>query len=173
MSESCCMITNEVVESTCSEVGAYSEEQMASEFERFFKMQPQICEFIVELTKDRDQVMQELALFLSYVVVKTAENATAGEFPPVTQTAIDEAFRESENWIDNLSRVENANIEDSLLSSLEAESEPHLLQYVISEINEALDDGTELTDEQKGEVFFVLKTVISTVSRRPFDAKGQ
>ena len=41
-----------------------------------------------------------------------------------------------------------------------------MLQYVISEINEPLEDGTELDDEEKGEVFFVLKTVISSFSSR-------
>jgi len=30
------MITNDVVEKACSEVGAYTDEQMMSEFDRFF-----------------------------------------------------------------------------------------------------------------------------------------
>jgi hypothetical protein len=39
------------------------------------------------------------------------------------------------------------------------------LQYVIAELNESLDDNIELTDEEKGEVFFILKTVISSLSQ--------
>ena len=60
----------------------------------------------------------------------------------------------------------------SILSSFGADSEPHLLQYVIGEINQILDDGTHLADEQKGEVFFVLKTVISTLLRRSIETES-
>jgi len=41
------------------------------------------------------------------------------------------------------------------------------LQYVISELNEPMEDGAELDDEEKGEVFFVLKTVISSLRSEP------
>jgi hypothetical protein len=51
--------------------------------------------------------------------------------------------------------------------------EPHLIEYVVSELNEPLEDGTVLEDEQKGEVFFVLKTVISSFARRPFGPEEQ
>ena len=37
------------------------------------------------------------------------------------------------------------------------------LNRVISELNEPTEDGVELNDEEKGEVFFVLKTVISSL----------
>jgi hypothetical protein len=40
-----------------------------------------------------------------------------------------------------------------------------LVQYVISELNQPLEDGKVLEDEEKGEVFFVLKTVISSLTR--------
>jgi hypothetical protein len=54
-------------------------------------------------------------------------------------------------------------LQDSIVSSLQKDTEPHLLQYVISELNEPLENGVELNDEEKGEIFFVLKTVIASL----------
>jgi hypothetical protein len=156
------MVTSDAVEQTCANVGEYSEQEMASEFERFFKAQPELCDFIVELTGESDQKIQELSLYLSYMVFKAVERCRE-EMPSVNHLMIEEAFRESERWIEKLNQVENTAVQKTILSSFESESEPFLLQYVIAEINQALEDGTELGDEQKGEIFFVLKTVISTL----------
>ena len=43
------MITSEVVEKACSQVGEYSDETMTEDFERFFREQPAVCDFVVEL----------------------------------------------------------------------------------------------------------------------------
>jgi len=166
------MITSDAVEKACTEVGDYSEQQMASEFERFFKAQPDLCDFIVELTGESDQKIQELSLFLSYMIFKSVEKADPAEVPAVTHSMIENAFRESERWIETINQVEGKDVPSSILSGLGTDSEPHLLQYVISEINQTLNDGSDLADEEKGEVFFVLKTVISTLSRRPFETES-
>jgi hypothetical protein len=158
------MITNESVEVACNEVSEYSEEKMAIEFERFFKTQPDLCEFIAELTTDSDQKIQELSLFLSYMIYKVVEVDRPEEIPAVSHESIEAAFRESEAWIERMNEAENdQDVPASLLSGLEDDTEPNLLQYVISEINEPMEDGTQLADEEKGEVFFVLKTVIASL----------
>ena len=46
------MINADSVEKACSEVGDYSDEKMIHEFDRFFGAQPEICDFVVELTHD-------------------------------------------------------------------------------------------------------------------------
>ena len=49
------MIGVDSVEKACSEVGDYSDEKMVDEFERFFRAQPAICDFVVELTRKRSE----------------------------------------------------------------------------------------------------------------------
>jgi hypothetical protein len=158
------MITSDAVERACAEVGDFTEEQMASEFERFFKAQPELCDFIVELTSESEQRIQELSLFLSYMVLKAVEGGNPSGVPAVSPEKIEAAFKDSETWIERINQAQNPELQTSVLSNLAADTEPFLLQYVISEINQPLDDGTQLADEQKGEVFFVLKTVITTLS---------
>ncbi len=164
------MITDESVEKACSEVGDYSDEKMMGEFDRFFRAQPSICDFIVELTHESGHKIQELSLFLSYMVFKAMEVNQEEPVTTVTADAIEAAYRASESWIERVSQAEGADLQAAITASLQKDTEPHLLQYVISEINEPLEDGTGLNDEEKGEVFFVLKTVIASL--RP-DDKGR
>jgi hypothetical protein len=156
------MISGDSVEKACSAVGEYSDEQMVDEFDRFFRAQPAICDFVVELTHESDMKVQELSLFLSYMIFKTIETDTAVDVTKVTPEVIEAGYRETESWIERFSAVEGNELQASIVSNLQKDDEPHLLQYVISELNEPMEDGTELNDEEKGEVFFVVKTVIES-----------
>ena len=161
------MITGESVEKACSEVGDYTDEQMVAEFDRFFRAQPAICDFIVELTQDSGQQIQELSLFLSYMVFKTMEVGQAGSTDAVKPEEIESAYRDTESWMAHVSEVDGSELQSAIAASLQRDTEPYLLQYIISELNEPLEDGAELNDEEKGEVFFVLKTVISSLGSEP------
>jgi len=139
---------------------------MVGEFDNFFRQQPAVCEFVVELTQESGQKIQELSLFLSYMVFKAATIGETDTVNRVTPEAIELAYHESESWIDRISQADGAELQPAIAASLQADTEPFLLQYVISELNEPLEDGSELNDEQKGEIFFVLKTVISSLESR-------
>jgi hypothetical protein len=153
------MITQDFVEQACSEVDTYSDERMMSEFDGFFREQPALCSFIMELTSESTEQIQELSLFLSYMVFKAVKLGNSNTLAEVTPDRLEKAYRESESWIDLMN-------EDSA-RELPRDSEPHLLQYALSEINQPLEDGSELEDEQKGEVFFLVKTIISSLTRSP------
>ena len=161
------MISGESVDKACSEVAEYTDDHMVGEFDRFFRAQPAVCEFIIELTQGSGQKIQELALFLSYIVFKAIEIEQPGTGVTIEQAAIEAAYHETESWMTQLSQAENAELQSTIAASLNQDTEPFLLQYVISELNEPMEDGTELNDEEKGEVFFVLKTIILSVGQEP------
>jgi hypothetical protein len=154
------MIGVDSVEKACSEVGDYSDEKMVDEFERFFRAQPAICDFVVELTHESGLKVQELSLFLAYMIFKAIETNTENPVAKVTPEVIEAGYRNTESWMERLSGAEGTELQTSIAADLQVETEPHLLQYVMSELNEPMEDGSELNDEEKGEVFFVIKTVI-------------
>ena len=80
----------------------------------------------------------------------------------VTPEIIEAGYRDTESWMERLSMVEGSELQSSVASNLQKDEELFLLQYLISELNEPTEDGTELNDEEKGEVFFVVKTVIES-----------
>ena len=154
------MITSDLVDRACSEVNGYPDDRMMTEFDVFFKEQPSICDFITELTSESSLPIQELSLFLSYMVFKTIKMGQVEALDPVGPENIEAAYKECETWIDRLSQEGDR-------AQIPADPEPYLIQYVISELNQPLEDGKLLEDEEKGEVFFVLKTVISSLTRSP------
>ena len=160
------MITGESVEKACSEVDQYSPEQMVAEFERFFRVQPAVCDFIVEITHESGQKIQELSLFLSYMVFKSSEGSPPGTTQAIKPEDIETAYRSTESWMEGMIAAQQSDLQAAILESLQQETEPYLLQYIISELNEPLEGGVELNDEEKGEVFFVLKTVISSLCNK-------
>jgi hypothetical protein len=161
------MVNGESVEKACAEVGEYGDEQMVSEFDRFFHAQPSICDFIVELTHESSQKIQELSLFLSHMVFKTIEVEETPHRDAVGPEDIEAAYHNTELWMTRVSEAEGVELQSAIAASLEKDTEPYLLQYIISELNEPMEDGAALNDEEKGEVFFVLKTVISTLTAEP------
>ena len=160
------MITNEFLEQACSEVSEYSDDRMLLEFDTFFQEQPAICDFVVEATHDSEPRIQELSLFLAYMICKAVKAGKPDPVHIVTPQMIETAYRDSEHWIDQIGQAEEPQMEE-ISTKLEADAEPNLIQYVIAELNSPPEDGVELEDEEKGEVFFVLKTVISSLARRP------
>jgi hypothetical protein len=164
------MVTIESVEQACSEVSEYSDERMATEFERFFEEEPAVCEFVIEATSSSGTKVREFSLFLTYMVFKAARiNNPAGN-QPVTAEAIDDSCRECEHWMEQIQQTSEAELSENT-SSAPRDDEPHLVRYVISELNEPLDEDGELEDDERGEVFFVLKTVIGTLSRKTHEIK--
>jgi hypothetical protein len=159
------MVSSESVERVCSDIGQYTDEQMVNEFDRFFRSQPAVCDFVVQLTHDSGQKIQELSLFLSYMVFKTIEASLPGAAGAVKPEDIEAAYRETESWMERVNEAVDGELQHAIVESLRRDAEPNLLQYIISELNEPMEDGEELNEEEKGEVFFVLKTVISSFSR--------
>src|SRR5215813_11014728 len=118
------MITSDTVEKACTEVSAYTEEQMATEFERFFRNQPDLCDFIVDLTTDSGQQIQELSLFLSYMIFKAVEAAQPAQLEAISQGRIEEAFKQSEAWIERVNQTAGES-GSAVMSSLATDAEPH------------------------------------------------
>jgi hypothetical protein len=159
------MVSGESVETACAEVGEYTDDRMVGEFDRFFHAQPAVCEFIIELTQGSGQKIQELSLFLSYIVFKAIGIEQAGKVKTVKQEDIEAAYRDTESWMNQLGQANSAELRSTITASLNQDTEPFLLQYVISELNQPMADGVELNEEEKGEVFFVLKTIIASVEQ--------
>ena len=100
---------------------------------------------------------------MSRIIFKAVEMDTAGSVTKVSPETIEAGYRETESWMERLSQADATELHASIAASLQHDTEPYLLQYVISELNEPMDDGTELNEEEKGEVFFVAKTVIESL----------
>jgi hypothetical protein len=146
-------------------VGEYTDDQMMSEFDRFFQNQPGICDFVAELTSESTSEIQELSLFLAYMVFKAAEAAerdASGSLkevsaeqigiPPSMKVILDRTNRAGTG------RTEFPGPDDS---------EPFLVQYVISELQPASRRRNAPGRRTKGEVFFCAENSHFIIARKP------
>ena len=156
------MVTRETIATIRAGAVECSDEILEKEFESFFKKQPALCDFVMELTSTGRQSVGELALYLSYIVYEALLVEGAGSLDEVTGQEIAHACHESEHWVHRMSESQAAELPSSTLSDLG--DEPHLISYVISEVHDAATGGLDLTPEENGAVFFVLTAVIASLT---------
>ncbi len=161
------MIQKETIDKIRTNVAACSDEALEEEFDGFFQNQSEICDFVVDLTSTSSQRVRELTLYLSYVVYKALAEDGGGYGGAITSERIAAACRESEEWIQHLAEIEEAEIHSAPLSTVG--EEPYLIGFVVTEVHDAIEDGLDLKEEEKGTVFFVLKTVIRALTARGED----
>jgi hypothetical protein len=104
------------------------------------------------------------------MVLKAASMGRPGAELAITEDTIDASCRESERWIEQIHQASTPDALEDLRMNAH-DDEPHLVQYVISELNEPLEEDGSFNDDERGAVFFVLKTVIGSLSRKPYENK--
>ena len=153
------VIGPEIIERVRDKVAEFPDDVLNGEFETFFSKQPEICDFVTDLTSESGQQARELVLFLAYMVYKAVEEGRSQDPEQVDAQTITSACGESREWIEKMNGLDGADIDRSSVSGRDGEL--HLLGFVIAEMNEA---GAELSEEEKGTILFALKTVISCLT---------
>ena len=154
------MVHRDTIDRVRRQVAECPDEALDREFEGFFRDQGEICDFVMDLTATSRQPVRELALYLSYVVYRVVAE-DSGPLRPVRPETIAAACLESRRWIERMSEpvvAEAAAVPEA------AGAEPYLIGYVVTEVQDAIEDGLDLGDEETGTVLFVLKTVISSLT---------
>lgn len=158
------MVQKETIEQIRLQMADCSDDALQREFEDFFRQQPEICEFVMDVTSSCTQKVRELSLYLSYVTYKTLA-LDSGLDRPVQAPVIMEASKKSQEWIHRMSTIEAVEFESA--SAFGIGNEPYLLGFVATEVQDAIDSGLDLDEEEQGAVFFVLKTVIASLAGGP------
>ena len=157
------MVQKQTIERIRAHFADCSDESLEREFDQFFARQSEVCDFVMDLTSSSSQKVRELSLYLSFVTYKVLSEDT-GLTEPVGAEVIVNASRESQEWIQRVSEMDARAFSSATAS--EVGNEPYLLGFVISEVEDALEDGLDLDEEEKGTIFFVLKTVIASMTVR-------
>ena len=158
------MVTQDTIQQVRIALAKSSAKGLESEFANFFKDQPALTDFVMELTSTSRQSVSQLSLFMSYVVYKSVLLEAGGSLEEITGDRIAHASHKSEDWVHEMSQSQAWTLPASALS--EVSEELPLISYVISEIHEADIDGLNLEEEEKGAVFFVLTSVIASLTKQ-------
>jgi|YelNatPaOPRAMG01_1025707.scaffolds.fasta_scaffold08345_4 hypothetical protein len=157
-------ISQEMVEQTWMEVGNLPPHDAQKQMTQVLRKQPELMQFVFELTEDLSEEAHELAFYLFFVVVKMFEKAYGDKVGVVTAESIVQSFEANQDLLERLAQVHEKFLER--LSEPGLWDQPYVLRYVVEALLEAAEseeDPVPLSEEEFGFLFLVLKTVIDSL----------
>ena len=157
-------IPDALVEETWQEMGSWSDEDVRRLMKRIARTQGPLAVFVMTLTEHLSADARQLALYL-FAMIQCMFWKTPGRVRRARPTEIEAAY---ERNLEFLSRFENADERflERAASSMDL-SQPFVMKYLVEALIEAPeeDDPVVLSEEETGELFLILKTVIDTLDK--------
>ena len=158
-------IPEEIMETTWQEFAGFSPDRAKKEMMKIGNSQPDLLTFVTELTKEMSREVGELAIYMFLVVYRMFQGAH-GKIKRISSEEIIECYEHNEGLME---RLEGAHEEFlDRIASVQTSRQPYVVKYVVDALMED-DEGEEamaLTDEQKGFLFLLLKTVIDVLDQK-------
>ena len=126
--------------------------------------QPDLLAFVTESSKEMGKEVQELAIYIFLFVYRMFQQAH-GKIKKISLGVINECDERNEDLMGRLGEADEKFLDR--IASVQTSRQPHVVNYVVDAITE--EDGGEdaltLTDEQKGFLFLLFKTVIDVLDQ--------
>lgn len=152
------------VESVWQNVAGLDIEQASEEMMKFATAQPGLLGFTTAFSEELRVEAQEIATYLLFVVYRMFETAAKTPIPQIEDDAIVAKYEANQSLMLGLESKEESVFAE--MAELETAHQPHVFGYIteaLLEEDEDEDDDVKLTDEEFGEIFMLLKTVIDVV----------
>jgi hypothetical protein len=156
------MIPDQIVQETWQEVAKFEGKQARKEMTRLSKRQTDLLAFVALETEKLSHGAHELAVYLLFVVMRIFEKG--GTVAQTSGQAILEQFQKNTGELERLSGAHDRFLERAAVD--QASRQPHVMRYVVEALMEAGDgpDPIELTEEELGALFLVLKTAVDVLA---------
>ena len=126
--------------------------------------QPDLLAFVMESSKEMGQEVRELAIYM-FVVVYRMFQESRGKIKKISSEEIVECYQNNEGLMERLEGTDERFLDR--ISALQTSAQPYIVKYVADALMEEDEgkDAVTLTNEQKGFLFLLLKTVIDVLDR--------
>ncbi len=158
-------IPEAIVEKTWQEVAGFSPGRAKKEMMKIGNSQPELLAFVTELTKEMDQEVKELGIYMFLVVYRMFQKAH-GKIKKISSEEIIKRYEHNEGLMERLEGAHEKFLDR--IASVQTSRQPYVGNYVVEALMEEDEgeDAVELTDEQKGFVYLLLKTVIDVLDQK-------
>jgi hypothetical protein len=153
------------VEKTWQEVAGFSPDKAKREMTKIGNNQPELLAFVTESSKEMSQEVRELAIYLFFVVYRMFQ-AAHGKIKKISSEEIIECYKQNKGLIERLDGADERFLDR--IASLQTSRQPHVVNYVVDALMEEDEgkDAVQLTDEQKGFLFLLLKSVVDVLDQK-------
>jgi len=157
-------IPETIIEKTWQEVAGLGPNKAEREILKIGNSQPELLTFVMEMSKAMGREVRELAIYLLVVVYRMFQEAH-GKVNKVSSEEIIECYKHNEGLIERLDGTHEKFLER--VASVQTSSQPHVVKYVVDALMEEDEEvDVSLTEEQKGFLYLLLKTVIDVLDQK-------
>jgi hypothetical protein len=152
------------VEKTWQQVAEFTPDRANKEMIAMGKNQPDLLAFLMAYTDDLRQEVRELAIYIAFVVYKMFLDSCS-QIPRISSKEIMDRYDENTRLIESLEGAHEKFIDR--IASVQVSKQPYVMKYVLEAlIEDAEEDGIDLTEEDIGSLFILFKTEIEVLDKR-------
>jgi len=157
-------IPEAIVEKTWQEVAGFSPVRANKEMVEVGNSQPELLAFVMESSQEMGQEVRELAIYMFLVVYRMFQKAH-GAIRKISSEEIIGCYEHNESLMERLEGADEKFLDR--IASVQTSRQPYVVNYVVDALmeEEEGEDALVLTDEQKGFLFLLLKTVIDVLDQ--------
>jgi len=159
-------IAEEIVDNALEEIESYSDDRLDDEMAKLGEVQPDLLSFIVEFTQDLDEQVMEYAFYLFFAVYHIFTRGYGKKIKRITVDEIIACFEENQKLLESMEFAHNRFYER--IAEVQISPQPYVIMFVVDALMESPDeeDEEELSDEDVGYLFLLLKTVIDVLNKK-------
>jgi hypothetical protein len=129
------------------------------------KNQPNLLAFMMEFTQELDEEVRELAIYIFSVIWRIFQKSSKRKIKRISAEEIINYYEKNEHLIENLEGAHEKFFER--VAGVQLSGQPYVMKYVVEALIEAPEgeDPVELTEEDIGYLFLLLKTVVDLLDK--------
>ena len=157
-------ITQDTVDRTWQTIAEMDPKNAADAMYDFSEAQPHLLGFVMAFAEDLDTGASELCTYMLYVVYQMFVNSSSKTIPTITDSQVEAQYKATCELLDSLHDVEDDPSDEDI--EMEVQNQPYVYRYVTEALLEEDDDPNdqmEVSEEEFGEIFMMMKTVIDAV----------
>ena len=157
-------LSERFVEKTWQQVSEFTPDRANKEMIVMGKNQPDLFAFLMAYTDDLQQEVKELAIYIAFVVYKMFLNSCS-KIPRIPSKEITARYDENTRIVESLEGAHEKFIDR--IANVQVSKQPYVMKYVLEALMEdAEEDGIDLTEEDIGSLFILFKTEIEILDER-------
>jgi hypothetical protein len=154
-----------IVERTWREFAGFTPDKAKKEMTKINRKQPELLALVVESSKEMGREVSELAIYL-FVVVYRMFQEVHPKVRRISSEEVIECYKQNESLMERLNGAHERFLDR--IAGVQTSTQPHVVNYIIDALMEEDEgkDATQLTEEQKGFLYLLLKTVVDVLDRK-------
>jgi hypothetical protein len=159
------LLSEGFVEKTWRQVAEFAPDRANKEMTAMGKKQPDLLAFLMAYTDDLRQEVKELAIYIAFVVYKMFSDSSGGNIRRISSKQIVAWYNKNTRLIESIEGAHEKFVDR--IAGMQVSKQPYVMKYVLETLMEdAEEDGIDLTEEDIGSLFILLKTEIDVLDER-------